>query len=150
MLPTIPRISVDEKTRVPRVPTAETPETARPVADADRDTSQCPDVSRRVPSPVQEQTAAQPGHGGHHGTQVRVPIHQHGKLNNGAVCRASGHVGHAGHVKNDELVKTSLTDADDVAEFIQERAAIMEFDGGLPRREAEKAAIVRAAVRASV
>lgn len=37
-------------------------------------------------------------------------------------------------------------DAENIAEFIQERAAVMEFDGGLPRAQAEQAAMVRAVV----
>ena len=37
-------------------------------------------------------------------------------------------------------------DAENIAEFIQERAAIMEYDGGLPRPKAERAAVVRAVV----
>ena len=36
---------------------------------------------------------------------------------------------------------------EDIAEFAEERAAIIEYDGNLPRKEAERLAVERAAVR---
>jgi pentose-5-phosphate-3-epimerase len=39
-----------------------------------------------------------------------------------------------------EVAEWFLMLDDDAQEFFQERAAIMEFDGGLPRIEAEQAA----------
>lgn len=40
-----------------------------------------------------------------------------------------------------------LPDIEDVREFVEERAAIMECDGGLPRPEAERLAVERACVK---
>lgn len=44
------------------------------------------------------------------------------------------------------LAELRQEQAEDVAEFIAERAAIMQHDGGLPRHEAERLAIQRASV----
>jgi hypothetical protein len=48
------------------------------------------------------------------------------------------------------LAELAAEQAEDVAEFIQERAAICEFEGGLPRPEAEALAVHRASVRYSL
>ena len=42
---------------------------------------------------------------------------------------------------------TAVPDATDIRDFYEERAGLIEFDGGIPRREAESAALEQTAAQ---
>ncbi len=82
----------------------------------------------------------QTGHMGQNGKKGRVPKCVPINANGVIELDTRGHVGHVGHVKKDvnEFALESIDE--DCAEFYEERAAIMQFDGGQSRDAAEAAA----------